>query len=339
MKNLFYLLVLFTLFTGCKKNKDTFTLKGEIDGLLNDTLYLYAPTQESIDTIIARKNKFSYQATIDTSATFTLLVNGSEKYPVFADKGLTVRISGNLSSGRPLLIEGGETNDQLTRLRNELHELTGQPEKIEEKIDSFIRSYPLSAANIYLLDKYLLQTEPADYAKIDSLIKIMGGDLQDDPFVARLKDYLKKRDNFPTNKYAPQFSNKDQNGRPIASSDFKDQYLLIYFWASWCEDCRQTNQVLKELARTYKKEKFSILGVSLDTDKKTWLDAIKKDTLNWKHINDLKGWDNFLVSQYGIERLPGNALVSPKQEIIALNLPENGLKEKLKDIFKEKNAK
>jgi alkyl hydroperoxide reductase subunit AhpC len=83
----------------------------------------------------------------------------------------------------------------------------------------------------------------------------------------------------------------------------------------------------------YKKKNFTILGVSLDDDKDSWLEAIQDDKLNWQHISDLKKWESIVVSAYQIEGIPFNILIDPTGKIIATDLRGPALQETLASIL------
>ena len=61
--------------------------------------------------------------------------------------------------------------------------------------------------------------------------------------------------------------------------------------------------------------------------------AIKKDQLNWYHVSDLKFWQSFPASVYGVKSIPANFLIDPQGKIIAKNLRGQDLGKKLSEIF------
>ena len=69
--------------------------------------------------------------------------------------------------------------------------------------------------------------------------------------------------------YAPDFTLATLNGGSLTLSDFRGKAVLINFWASWCEPCREEAPNLVRAYRTYIDQGFVILGV----------DPILQDTL------------------------------------------------------------
>lgn len=136
------------------------------------------------------------------------------------------------------------------------------------------------------------------------------------------------------NKPAPDFSLPDTSGKMISLSSFKGKYVLVDFWASWCNPCRGENPNVVKAFNQFKNKNFTVLSVSLDKDKKAWLKAIADDHLAWTHVSDLKFWDSKVVPLYGIDGIPYNVLVDPSGIIIAEGLREEALPEKLAQVLK-----
>jgi thiol-disulfide isomerase/thioredoxin len=47
---------------------------------------------------------------------------------------------------------------------------------------------------------------------------------------------------------------------------YKGKPLLVTFWATWCEPCRDEYPMLNELAKQYGPQGLKVVGVSLDQD-------------------------------------------------------------------------
>jgi peroxiredoxin len=127
---------------------------------------------------------------------------------------------------------------------------------------------------------------------------------------------------------APEFSEKDVTGKLVSLSQFRGQYVLVDFWASWCGPCRDDNPNLVKVYKEFKDKNFTVIGVSLDKPdgKADWVKAIRDDQLTWTHVSDLKGWASATAKLYGVRAVPQNFLIDPAGKIIAAKLSGEDLR-------------
>lgn len=178
----------------------------------------------------------------------------------------------------------------------------------------------------------------------------MDGTLQDKPYIERLNEVIEDNEKAEVDKIAANFNITNIEGKKISRADFRDKYLLITFWASWCDSCKTSNEELKQVYKKYPPKKkptstvnndrnkkdpeLAILGVSLDMDKEQWKEVIKQDTLKWEQANDFLGWNSTLLKQYAVNEIPYNILVDSKWKIIARGIKGEELNQKLKELLK-----
>lgn len=130
------------------------------------------------------------------------------------------------------------------------------------------------------------------------------------------------------------FEQADSDGEMIALSELVgENYLLIDFWASWCAPCRQENPNIVAVYQDYKDKGFDVFGVSLDTSHEKWLEAIDADQLTWSHVSDLAGWANAAGKLYGVQSIPHSVLLDKNGTIIAKNLRDEALREKIAELL------
>jgi thiol-disulfide isomerase/thioredoxin len=131
----------------------------------------------------------------------------------------------------------------------------------------------------------------------------------------------------------PEIKLPDINGEMFELSTLRGKYVLIEFWASWCGPCRIQNPSLRKVYKKYHDKDFEIVGITLDTDVFKWKKAVEKDKLTWIQLGDLKGWENSLAKQWGINAIPFNVLIDKDGKIIAYDLRGKQLGRKLGKVL------
>lgn len=304
------------------------------------TPYIYGADEmyDHMDTLLVENGKFSKILSPDTLVAAWLLFSDGTQYPFFMDKGNRIQINGSAAELNNLEIKGNIPNEELSSFQKELRGLGKPSEKVlEEKVGKFINEHHSSLASIYLLDKYFVQKEKPDYTQIKKLTEHMTGELKDRPYISELLGHIQEQEKVAIGKTAAYFRLPNTSGKQINRANFKDQYLLVHFWASWDTVSRDSNAVYRRIYKQVQKnKKFALLGVSLDINKDSWQKAIKTDTLKWEQVCDLSGWNTEVVKQLAIKTLPANILLNPSGRIEGKNLSEKDIEKKLKEAEEKK---
>jgi len=200
----------------------------------------------------------------------------------------------------------------------------------------FAREHNKSYAACFMLS----YTINDSYGQADELEKIMNN------FSDDVKQSLSYKKNFEElsallriqpGKPAPEFTAKDPDDKDISLSSLRGKVVLLDFWASWCIPCIASIPSMKELYNKYKDKGFEILGVSDDSKADAWKKCIEKNSIPWKNVIDRfpKPPAPFgpaeIITLYACHYLPTTILIDKNGIIIAKNLHDKELEEKIKE--------
>jgi thiol-disulfide isomerase/thioredoxin len=68
---------------------------------------------------------------------------------------------------------------------------------------------------------------------------------------------------------APEVHFKDIDGKGVSLSDYSGKVVLVNFWATWCDPCREEIPWLIDMQRKYGAKGFTVLGVAMDEEGKS----------------------------------------------------------------------
>jgi thiol-disulfide isomerase/thioredoxin len=67
---------------------------------------------------------------------------------------------------------------------------------------------------------------------------------------------------------APDISVRDLNDKGVTLTDYKGKVVLVNFWATWCDPCREEIPWLIEMQDKYGPKGFTVLGIAMDEEGK-----------------------------------------------------------------------
>jgi len=80
---------------------------------------------------------------------------------------------------------------------------------------------------------------------------------------------------------APDFTLPDLSGKNVSLSSYRGKIVLLDFWATWCDPCRDEIPHFVELQNKYGPQGFQTLGVSMDDDPDPVRDFAAKFHMNY----------------------------------------------------------
>lgn len=115
-------------------------------------------------------------------------------------------------------------------------------------------------------------------------------------------------------------------GDRVALSDYRGQYVLVNFWASWCPPCKAEMPDLQAYYQDYKDQGFTVLAVNTNDDPADAQAFIRERGFTFPVVLDanMRAYDLYAAratALYGGSGLPTSALVGPDGELIKVYKP------------------
>ncbi len=370
MKKYFYLFAAAAMLAACNEKAGytitgNVSLEGSADG---DTIFLAKNEGRNTipqDTALLANGTFTFQGVQDSTEEYSIRLFSKEKqkyvnYEFFLENGdirFDVNNDGWKVTGTPYndaftaYQEGIDAiNNEYTENYKALQDTTlteEQRESIIEKMNELGKKYEghifeqikkniTTPVGIRLIRINQMDLLYADAAAVDSLLQQIPTEFANLPGITSLKGIIEKSLKTAVGQKFTDFEMNTPEGNAVKISDYvgKHKVVFIDFWASWCGPCRASLPALKKTYAEYHAKGFEIVGVSLDNNADNWKNCIKDEGLTWPQMSDLKGWSSEGAALYGVRGIPATVLLDSEGTIIARNLSEAELNEKLAELLK-----
>ena len=110
-------------------------------------------------------------------------------------------------------------------------------------------------------------------------------------------------------------------GKPFRLSALAGRPVVIQYWATWCEPCKEDMKQLRRLQAQYKKAGLTIVGVSIDNSRENALAFTKANAMPWFNLFEEGGMDGSPLSQqFGVQTLPTMMLIDKTGKLVRHNV-------------------
>jgi thiol-disulfide isomerase/thioredoxin len=94
--------------------------------------------------------------------------------------------------------------------------------------------------------------------------------------------------------------------------NLKGKVVMVDFWASWCDPCKESFPVMEDLHKRYGPRGLVIIAVNVDENRSDMQAFLKKNTATFTVLRDAK---QKLVEQTGIATLPSSFLIDREGKV------------------------
>ena len=306
MKRIVLFLLLVLILISCGTRSGHFKMEGRFLHMNQGELYVYSPDGgiDGLDTIKIEAGRFAYEIPCSKPATLVIIFPNYSVQPIFAESGGSVEVKADASHLKEMEVKGTDDNELMTKFRKQIAN-SSPPDELKYAIQ-FIKDHPESTVSVYLLNRYLIQTETPDYKQAANLLKILLKEQLGNVTLGRLQRQISGLGTLKVGDKLPNFTTKDINGKLINNATLANQTIIISTWAAWSYESLDFQRALNDAVKA---GKIAALGISVDANPKEVRQALKNDDITFPNVCDGKMLSTPLLKTFGLTTVPDNIVV------------------------------
>jgi len=110
----------------------------------------------------------------------------------------------------------------------------------------------------------------------------------------------------------PALALRDAGGNSVSLADYRGKVLLVNFWATWCEPCRDEMPSLERLQAQLAGKPFAIVAVNIGESESKVADFLERVKVGLKVLFDK---DTSAAKLWKVRMLPATFVVGPRGDI------------------------
>jgi thiol-disulfide isomerase/thioredoxin len=185
--------------------------------------------------------------------------------------------------------------------------------------------------NALFIDGQLLARLQQDEAAKERFAQFVKMSPATDPNHGRALRYI-SRPELARAKMTPAFSVTTIDGKQVSMDDLQGKVVLLDFWATWCEPCREALPHIRKVAKKFEGQPPVILSVSLDTDEQKWKEFVGKNEMTWPQYRD-GGFTGPTATMFGVKSIPHTYTIDADGVLQEEHIGDSAVEGKLKKLL------
>ena len=127
------------------------------------------------------------------------------------------------------------------------------------------------------------------------------------------------------------------DGKKFVLSAYRGKPVVLHYWATWCEPCKQDMKLLRQLQARYQKSGLRIVGINVDQTREQAEEFLQETKLPWVQLFEDGGLEaSRLSTAFGVQTLPTMMLVDQDGKVVRHNVRAAELEGELSDMVRRK---
>jgi thiol-disulfide isomerase/thioredoxin len=339
-----------------------YIINGHVDGLKSDSVYLYNTLSNKTEPAVVKEGNFFFAGKIDYPEMYQIYFDAkmSKWIGLFLENS-RISVNGNIDFPDSIQIRGSSSNEEYIDYRKSSKQLrsefrntdkmfTEAQEKFDyDKADSLevlnniaahrilenVYDYASNHQNSVIIPyiTHIASFNAPDKILSNKIFDFLKSDARKNPRVTALDQMIADIVRTAVGSKGADFKMTAKDGKEIRLSAFHGKIVLLDFWASWCEPCIKSFPELEEVYKKYDRNKFEIIGFSIDKKNEEWEKALANYKMPWPQVVELNGPDGPAPKDYGIIFIPTTYLIDKGGKIAGVNLHGKKLINKIQELI------